>query len=81
MLLDQLGDHVFHIHAHDVRAADLRDHRTIGTGIVDLDAVLGRLAGLGYDGLFELELEEERAEEAASASRDRLAEALARRTR
>jgi sugar phosphate isomerase/epimerase len=81
LLLDRLGDRVFHIHAHDVRAADLRDHRTIGTGIVDLGAVVARLAERGYGGLFELELEEEQPEEAASISRDRLAETLARQAR
>jgi sugar phosphate isomerase/epimerase len=79
-LLDRLGERVFHIHAHDVRAADIRDHRGVGRGIVDLDAVLGRLLALGYDGLLELELEEPDDEQAAVESRDRLAAALERCT-
>ena len=78
--INRLGDRIFNVHTHDVRAADLRDHRGVGRGIIRFDAVIERLEGLGYDGLLELELEEADAEEAAVESLECL-DAIVRRRR
>lgn len=70
--IDRLGPRIIHVHAHDVRASDIKDHRMIGSGIIDFEAVLGRLAQHGYDGLLLLELAEPDFELAVSSSREHL---------
>jgi len=49
-----LDDVLFHIHIHDYDGE--HDHREIGTGRVDVDAVLLGLADIGYRGMLCLEL-------------------------
>ena len=73
-IVRMLGSKVLHIHVHDVRKEDWRDHRTAGRGIVDFDRLFGFLAEIGYEGLFELELEEEDRELALWESKDFLEE-------
>ncbi len=57
-LVGQLGDRLWHCHAHDVRYDDWRDHREVGTGIIDFAALLARLRDTGCTGRLVLELEE-----------------------
>ncbi|MBI3694779.1 MAG: sugar phosphate isomerase/epimerase [Acidobacteria bacterium] len=56
--VEGLGPKLFHFHFDDVRPADLREHRTLGTGLVDWDRLLRYLAKVGYAGTFAVELEE-----------------------
>ena len=49
-----LDDALFHVHIHDYDGE--RDHREMGTGHVDFDAVLLGLADIGYRGVLCLEL-------------------------
>ncbi|HPO11962.1 MAG TPA: sugar phosphate isomerase/epimerase [Candidatus Hydrogenedentes bacterium] len=53
-----LGDVLFHIHIHDYDGE--YDHREIGKGRVDIDAVLLGLADIGYRGVLCLELNPDR---------------------
>lgn len=56
--IEQLGAYIIHVHVHDVRASDLQDHRTVGSGIINYAAVLDGLARHGFDGLMLFELGE-----------------------
>jgi sugar phosphate isomerase/epimerase len=60
-----------------VRRADWRDHRTLGTGVIDLPALFTALRGVGYDGLLQLELEEPDQEPALVASKCQLERLIA----
>ncbi|NLG51187.1 MAG: sugar phosphate isomerase/epimerase [Chloroflexi bacterium] len=64
-----LGDKLFHVHLHDVRYEDWRDHREPGTGILDIPRIIAALDEIGYTRLLELELEEEQREDALYSSR------------
>lgn len=77
-LIDRLGKRIIHVHAHDARASDLRDHLPVGQGIIDFDAVMERLLQLSFEGLFLLELQvpEPDYEQAAIESRARLGQAM-----
>ena len=68
-IVDGLGPKLFHFHVDDVNPGMWRDHRTLGTGIVDWKALVARLAKNGYGGVFALELEEKPVLEAAEQSR------------
>ena len=57
-LLDRLGDKLYHVHLHDVRHSDWQDHRAPGRGFLDFDAILTKLASMGYPHLLTFELEE-----------------------
>jgi sugar phosphate isomerase/epimerase len=61
-----LGNKLFSLHVHDVRASDWRDHRCPGSGAVDFRAFFTALKSIGYAGLFEIELEEPEMEAAAA---------------
>jgi len=69
-IVDGLGSKLIHFHFDDVRAADWREHRTLGTGIVDWPRLLRRLNELAYTGAFVLELEETGTVEALKQSRE-----------
>lgn len=71
-----LGDKLVHMHLHDVRKVDWRDHRTLGTGVIDLVALAKVLREVGYRGLMQLELEEPEQEPALLASRRAMESAL-----
>ena len=57
-LVHELGEHVVHVHLSDVQSRDWRDHRALGTGIVDFPRFFRSLAEESFDGLLVLELEE-----------------------
>lgn len=54
-----LGSKIHHLHLHDVRREDWRDHRCVGRGVIDFDPLFDFLAEIQYEGLIEIELEEE----------------------
>jgi sugar phosphate isomerase/epimerase len=76
-LCRDLGERLVHLHVHDVRKVDWRDHRTLGTGVIDLPALFTALRGVGYDGLLQLELEEPDQEPALVASKRQLERLIA----
>jgi sugar phosphate isomerase/epimerase len=43
-----LGNKLFHMHIHDVRKEDWRDHRAVGTGIIDWPALFACLKAVNY---------------------------------
>jgi sugar phosphate isomerase/epimerase len=57
-LCHELGERVVHMHIHDVDPQIWRDHRELGTGMVDLTSLFAALEHIGYNGLLQLELEE-----------------------
>jgi len=83
-LVRELGRKVYHFHLHDVKRYEdvdfskipkpywkpgmLVDHRCVGEGIIDFHRLFAVLKEIGYDGLFELELEEPEMEEKALRS-------------
>jgi len=63
--IDKYGPRIGHVHMHDVtyrlydkRVRILDDHRALGSGILDLDDIIGRLAAVGFDGAVSLEVYE-----------------------
>ncbi len=56
--IDTLGPKVYHLHLHDTRRRDFRDHKECGTGILDFPALFRRLLAMDYRGLANFELEE-----------------------
>jgi len=77
-LIDRLGERIIHIHAHDIWPDEIQDHRPVGTGIIDFEAVIERLQRIGFDGLLLLEIKPDGAdyESVISSSRDRLLQAM-----
>lgn len=61
-----LNEKLFSLHAHDVRQSDWRDHRCVGSGVIDFPALFTELQCVGYTGLIEVELEEPDKETAAA---------------
>jgi len=62
---DRLEEHIrslstklFHVHLHDTRLSDFRDHRAAGRGFLDYQRVFRVLGELDYAGFFAFELEE-----------------------
>lgn len=68
-LCHDLNERLVHMHIHDVRFADWRDHRTVGTGVIDLAALFRTLRQIDYAGLLQIELEEPDREAALLASK------------
>jgi sugar phosphate isomerase/epimerase len=68
-IVEGLGPKLFHFHADDVNAKTWRDHRTLGTGIVDWRRLVKYLSSADYKGAFALELEELPVLEQAERSR------------
>lgn len=58
-LVDHLSTKLLHLHVHDVRFEDWRDHREVGTGIIDFAALAAALRKQGLRGRLVIELEEE----------------------
>jgi sugar phosphate isomerase/epimerase len=57
-MIDQLGQRIIHLHVHDIRLPDVRDHRAVGRGIIDFGMLVQRLRALEFEGMLEFELEE-----------------------
>ena len=57
-LVSRLGPKAVHFHVHDVRADDWRDHREVGTGIIDWPGLARALDQIAYAGALAVELEE-----------------------
>ncbi len=74
----QLGPMILHCQIHDVRAEGWIDHQSLGHGGIDFPRFLSELQATGYEGMLELELEEEHGVVALRESKSRL-EALIRR--
>ena len=68
-LASRLGEKIYHLHLHDVRASDWRDHRQAGTGIIDFRRLFAVLDSFNYTGLMTFELEEQQREEALRQSK------------
>lgn len=75
-LVDELGDKLWHLHVHDVRYVDWRDHRELGTGIINFPLLARRLRARGFGGRLVVELEEEDTTEALRRSLACLSSAL-----
>jgi sugar phosphate isomerase/epimerase len=58
--IEELGDHVWHVHLKDVLALD-EPHETCryGEGIVPIERCVEALRGIGYDGVVSVEHEPE----------------------
>lgn len=77
-IVDILGEKVLHVHLTDVRSSDWRDHRTVGTGIIDFPRFFESLDRIKYDGLLVFELEEQDQINALRASTAHVEELIAR---
>jgi len=63
--INTYGSRIGQVHMHDVtyrmydkRVRVMDDHRAMGTGIIDLDAIIGKLAGIEFKGAVSLEVYE-----------------------
>ena len=56
--VESLGEKVYHMHLHDIRQEDFRDHHTVGSGFLDYPRLMRQMLGLDYEGLLVFELEE-----------------------
>ena len=52
-----LGQHLFHVHLKDIRAAGKHETCALGTGLLDVAAVLAALREVGYNGYLSIEHE------------------------
>jgi sugar phosphate isomerase/epimerase len=75
-----LGRKLFHLHLHDVRLSDWRDHREVGSGVIGFKAFFALLDRIGYEGLYEFELEEEDRTGALARSRRQVLSLLGEKT-
>ncbi|MEW6755293.1 MAG: sugar phosphate isomerase/epimerase [Candidatus Latescibacterota bacterium] len=57
-LVDALGQQLFHLHVHNVRGGDWRDHRSAPEGVIDFPRLCALLRRGGFAGLLDIELEE-----------------------
>ncbi len=72
-----LDDKIYHLHLHDVRARDVRDHRECGIGIIDYEALFTMLLDRQYEGIAVFELEETEDDVGAlKRSRERISDAI-----
>ncbi len=63
--IDKYGPRIGHVHMHDVtyrlfanKVRVMEDHRALGSGILDVDAILAGLANVGFDRAVALEVYE-----------------------
>jgi sugar phosphate isomerase/epimerase len=75
--VEGLGLKLFHFHVDDVRPPDWREHRTLGTGLVEWTRLLAYVSRTGYRGMFAAELEETPPIEQLAKARAFFAQALA----
>lgn len=77
-MVRQLGPMTIHCQLEDVRRSDWRDHRAVGRGIVDFRGLLSALQAVDYEGMLELEIEEEDQATALAESKRRVESILRR---
>lgn len=65
----QSAQWLVHVHVHDVRPGEWRDHCAVGRGILDWPRITEELERAGYRGLLSFELEE--ADDAAALARSK----------
>ncbi|HUS81361.1 MAG TPA: sugar phosphate isomerase/epimerase family protein, partial [Armatimonadota bacterium] len=65
-----LGPRLYHMHLHDIRPSDFRDHRGAGSGIIDYPALMRLMLETDYRGLMVFEIEEPDDAEQLRRSRD-----------
>ena len=56
----------YHLHLHDLRKEDWRDHRAVPSGVIDFEGLFSALGQAGFTGFFDVELEEPEREAALS---------------
>jgi sugar phosphate isomerase/epimerase len=71
-----LGQKVYHMHLHDIRREDFRDHRGAGRGFIDYPRLMRQVLELDYQGLLVFELEEPDDEAALAESRQFVTDSL-----
>lgn len=65
-IVRDLGQKLFLLHVHNVRAGDWRDHRSVPHGVIDFPRLFDSLRSTGYSGGFDIELEEAERERTAA---------------
>lgn len=75
-LVKKLDGRLFHLHVHNVRPGDWRDHRSVPEGVIDFPRLFSALKGIDYGGLFVMELEESEMIEKAEESGRYISELL-----
>jgi len=68
----ELGEKVYHFHVHDVRADDWRDHREVGTGVIDFERLMKLVMKCAYSACMTFEMEEQDKEGALIRSKNYL---------
>jgi len=68
--LRSAGGRTVHMHLHDLRLPESRDHARLGTGIINYPRLLSDLSAANYKGLLSFELEETDSIAALASSRE-----------
>ena len=55
-IIDQLGAKVFHFHIDDIDPQTWKEHKPIGTGVIDFPRLMQKLNRMNYKGLLVLEI-------------------------
>lgn len=74
--IETLGQRIVHVHMHDVRAADLADHRGLGRGFLNIENIIAALDRVGFDGVILFEIAEADFATAAAESVNRVQQAM-----
>lgn len=75
-LVCDMGEKLYHFHLHNVRKTDWRDHRSVTNGVIDFPSLFAVAKGIGYSGMFDIELEEPEMEKESSQSGEYLSQLL-----
>ena len=55
-IIDQLDTKIFHLHIDDIDPETWKEHRPIGTGVIDFPRLIKKLNRINYEGLLVLEI-------------------------
>lgn len=75
--IEELGPRIVHVHVHDVRAADLADHRGLGNGFLDIENIVAALDRVGFDGVMLFEIHQSEFADTVAESTARVLAAMA----
>jgi sugar phosphate isomerase/epimerase len=75
--IEALGPRIVHVHVHDVRAADLADHRGLGRGFLDIEGIVAALDRVGFDDVLLFEIHQSEFAESVTKSAQRVLAAMA----